>query len=364
MPAEKAESTIELIDVNKLRLDPENPRLPEGMDGTVSEKVVEYYIDNYVLDELVDSYIESGYFQQEPMVVRPSPSEDTYVVLEGNRRLAALIQLLRLPGHVAKSAPEDVSADVRKRLRKIPCLVVQGRGDIASYLGFRHIGGLKPWPPEAKARFVASEIESFVKAKGSGNPFAHVGRMIGTNAQAVRESYYSLRLLRYGRAEYGIDVAYVLNHRFGVWQRCMSSKGIAERLGISIPHEHGDFKKSIESVDSKWLKTLVEDLTTPDGKTAILEDSRDVTIYGYVINNKQAHKLLRQTRDLAAAELLVSGALLAPKIEAVTRRVDALILEAENLEEAQGEPAYEAARGLSKRANTLARVLTPSPEEA
>jgi hypothetical protein len=331
------------------------------MDGSISRKIITYYMDNYVLDELVDSYIESGYFEQEPMVVKADG--ETFTVLEGNRRLVALTQLLGLPGYIEGTAIELATPSVRLKLAQIPCLVVESREEIASYLGFRHIGGLKPWPPEAKARFVSDEIERYAKRNSGGNPFAHVSRMIGTNAQSVRQSYFALGLLKYARSDLGIDVGYVLNHRFGVWQRCLSSSGVMSRLGAVIPQDQVDFKSAIIAVDSAWLARLIEDLTPTDGKLATLEDSRDVTAYGYIINSKPAYQVLRETRDLRAAEELVTAAVLAPKIESLARRVDILNREAQELE-AYDELAHEAAKGLMNRARALAKTLAPDEPQA
>lgn len=351
---------IKQIPVEQLRLDPANPRLPEGMDGTVSTNVIQYYWDHYVLDELIDSYRENGYFEQEPMIVKPEGGK--YIVLEGNRRLAALIQLLRLPGYVAKIDTDEAGDDLQAQLAKIPCFVSDSREEVASYLGFKHIGGIKPWPPEAKARFISNEIRRLVHSNYDGNPFAHVGRMVGTNAQSIRLSFYALELLHHAKNDHGLDINYVANHRFGVWLRCMSSKGIAERLSIQIPSEFSDFDKNIKKVDRKWLRTLIGDLTPKEEQAAILSDSRDVTVYGYIIANDNAYKVLRETKDLKVAEQIVSGTALATKIDNVTKRVSALQAEAERLDEFD-QQALEAARALAGKAKTLVNALREEDDE-
>lgn len=359
MPGQ-AETRIKSIPVKSLRLDPANPRLPLGMDGSVSETVVKYYWDNYVLDELIDSYRASGYFEQEPMIVQPEGDE--YIVLEGNRRLAALIQLLRLPGFVPGLDVDEPSDELRSKLKKIPCLVADSREEVASHLGFRHIGGIRPWPPEAKARFVAGELRRFVDEGGEGNPFAQIARMIGTNAQSVRLSFYALELLLYARRDLGIDVTYVANYRFGVWLRCMSAKGIVERLGIEIPRDFEKFSAAIEAVDRRWLNVLIQDLTGKDDQPAVLADSRDVTVYGYVLADDRAYKILRETKDLRVAEQMVSGTALAVKIDAVARRVTALVVEAERLDEFD-DLALESARTLAAKAKTLVNALRSDEDD-
>jgi hypothetical protein len=358
--AKPPSTKIENLPVQDLRLDPHNPRLPEGMDGTVSEKVVEFYWNHYVLDELIDSFIENGYFEQDPMIVMPRKGE--YIVLEGNRRLAALIQLLRLPGHIDTATIDQPSQQVRKALAKIPCLVADSRDDVASFLGFKHIGGLKPWSPEAKARFVASEVDRAASDPAVTNPFAHVARMVGTNAQSVRQSYMALQLLRHARKALGIDTAHVVQHRFGVWLRALSAEGVRDKLRLEIPREHADFEGALESVDSKWLSSVVGDLSPSGDMPPILADSRDVTVYGYILNSKRAYSLLKESRDLRVAEQLVGNVALAARIDAVAKRVSALVLDAEQLD-GSDLAAYESAKTLSGRAKALANTLRPEAED-
>ena len=358
-------SSIEWIEPKRLRLDPQNPRLPEDMDGSVSEDVIRFYWDNYVLDELIDSFKENGYFEIEPMIVTPEDPEHLnstpMVVLEGNRRLAAIIQLLRLPGYVEEIEIDPPTLQLRAALRSIPCYVTDRRASVASHLGFKHIGGLKPWSPEAKARFVASEVRQYAKTNQSGNPFAHIARMVGTNAQSVRIAFFALELLRFARDTLGLSTGYVADYRFGVWLRAMSSKGIVERMCISLPKTFEELDVALKNVDSKWLKAVIADLSPSDGLLPILADSRDVTTYGYVLANDRAYDILKSTRDLRVAEQIVSGATLSNKIDRVTKRVAALVTESEQLEETDAE-ALASARVLAARAKALVNTLRADEE--
>ena len=54
-------------------------------------------MENWTLDELAVSFLESGFWPQEALIVvdEPTKTDKRYVVVEGNRRLAALILLHR-----------------------------------------------------------------------------------------------------------------------------------------------------------------------------------------------------------------------------------------------------------------------------
>jgi ParB-like chromosome segregation protein Spo0J len=85
------------VPVAGLLLDPLNPRLPEELQGADQGTLLRYLFDETVLDELIRSLSENGYFQHEPLIAYRDEDLDGWVVLEGNRRLAALKILLREP---------------------------------------------------------------------------------------------------------------------------------------------------------------------------------------------------------------------------------------------------------------------------
>jgi len=105
--------------------------------------------------ELVDSFTQNGFIPYEPLVVRKSDSK--YVVIEGNRRLAAVRHILANPSKY----PNAVA-----KLKKIPVLAFLEKPDAShreetrTYLGVRHLLGFREWPPESKAIFLDQHIKS------------------------------------------------------------------------------------------------------------------------------------------------------------------------------------------------------------
>ena len=91
------------VPVEQLRLDPGNPRLiGDGIDIT-DEAIVARLYRAAELNELLESISTNGYLDIEPLVVMedPDPQSERLIVLEGNRRLAAL-RLLREPDLVGR----------------------------------------------------------------------------------------------------------------------------------------------------------------------------------------------------------------------------------------------------------------------
>ena len=154
---------LQYATLDDLYLDAKNSRLGRHQANTnLSQDEVLDMMSEWVLDELAVSYLESGFWTHEPLLVveEQVDGEQRLVVVEGNRRLAALIYLRRaVDGHeVSKKWRLLVEGvDVPKELFvKIPYIHVGSRQDIESFLGFRHVTGIKQWHPEEKAQYIAN----------------------------------------------------------------------------------------------------------------------------------------------------------------------------------------------------------------
>src|SRR5207245_8423937 len=81
---------IEAKSVDDLLLDPKNPRLGrQKVQMNLSQDAVLKEMQNFTLDELAISILQSGFWPQEALIaVQEKPGKLT--VVEGNRRLAAL----------------------------------------------------------------------------------------------------------------------------------------------------------------------------------------------------------------------------------------------------------------------------------
>lgn len=210
------------LQIDSLDLDPQNPRLPEEVQGGSQSQILRYLYENDVLEELIDSYLANGYFDSEPLIVLPE-SAGRRTVVEGNRRLAALMIVHQLPPAIEADIELDVEPEPTQaqldRLWRVPGVEAANHEDVAAYLGFRHISGLKRWDPESKARWLWRQVENRVRSGSTTDPFYEVGRQVGSNAQGVRSSYIAYSILRYARDELKLDsslVQFVLRDRFGV----------------------------------------------------------------------------------------------------------------------------------------------------
>ncbi|MCE9611738.1 MAG: hypothetical protein K8R23_16180 [Chthoniobacter sp.] len=137
--------------VDDLHLDPKNPRLADTAHTGTQASILKVMGREFDLQPLIDSMYRNGYFYEEPLVAVREPlpelnNREVLLVIEGNRRLAALKTILHNP---------DVYTDeaARARLKKVPVIVRDERKETLPFVGFRHITGILAWDAAAKAQY-------------------------------------------------------------------------------------------------------------------------------------------------------------------------------------------------------------------
>lgn len=320
------------IPVAELELDPRNPRLPEELLGKSQSSILAWLEETSNLEELASSMIQNGFFDHEPLIVRKSSDGGRkYVVVEGNRRFATINIIRQLDA--AREAELEFDYEVAPTseevllLETVPCVVVETDDEVRKFLGFRHIGGVKTWSAEAKARYIEEEVARAV-ADGSENPFKEVGKRVGTNALGVRGPYIALRTLKVARDRHGLtdQATYVLRARFGVWNRLLNSAEVRRYIGLGDAMDIEAIETGLASLNVENLSFVLRDLVPePGARTALLQDSRDITKYGRVIANEAARSALEAFRDLNIAAEIADGSTLFQKLRTITKSVDALM---------------------------------------
>lgn len=364
----------ELIPVEVLDLDPQNPRLPEEVQGGTQAEILQYLWDNDVLDELIDSYLANGYFESEPLIALP-PERSRRVVVEGNRRLAALIILHQLPpaidAGIELSLDTPTSAEELRSLglSALPVVEADDTEDVASFLGFRHISGMKKWNAEAKARWLFQQVEGRAASQSDRGVFYDVGRQVGSNARGVRSSYIAYGLLRFARDEIGLDraiIQYVSQERFGVWLRLLGTANVSTYIGLSSRPtlNYDEVRAQINSADGAKLFEVLKDLTpSKDAGRPILADSRDVTDYSDVLAHEPARLAMREFGSLSLAVDIARQGELGPRLQQMTRTIELLTLDVKRY--FVGHEEVRAAEELSASTRALVGAVKAAiPEES
>ena len=146
--------------------------------------LISAYREIAALDELILSIATNGYLNLEPLIIH-GPDSGPFVVLEGNRRLAA-IKVLADPDLAREckvSVPTPVPKSVLDSFSDVLVFRVSDPKDAEAFIGFKHINGPQRWDAYAKARFVA---EWFRRGRSAGLTIDHIARQTGDTNDTVR----------------------------------------------------------------------------------------------------------------------------------------------------------------------------------
>jgi hypothetical protein len=157
-----APARSELLPVATLHFDRNNPRFPQKVAQGPIEDLMQRFVRDERLLEIIESIGNHGFFPGEPLLV--VPDGDDYRVVEGNRRLAALKLLAReLEPPTGRTSIEEAVEAAEYRPSNVPCLVFDDENEILRYLGFRHITGIKAWSALQKARYAERMYQKYKK---------------------------------------------------------------------------------------------------------------------------------------------------------------------------------------------------------
>src|ERR1035441_181902 len=154
-----------------LLFDTQNPRLPKPNSGqreVLRTIAADQKHGSRKIQALAQDILEHGLNPTEmPIVMRQGDDTDRYVVLEGNRRLAAL-RVMENPDSVVDAIPQGVLSAVRRVSKKyqdlpidsIQCVIVKSRDEARHWIELRHTGqnqgaGIVEWASDDASRFKA-----------------------------------------------------------------------------------------------------------------------------------------------------------------------------------------------------------------
>jgi hypothetical protein len=303
--------TIKRADVDELFLDPKNPRLGRRLtsEHLSQNDILDWMNAEGVLEELAVSFLESGFWTQEAVVVIEEKlgKKIELITVEGNRRLAALKMLWRAyQGEgVSKKWESIVEGATKKqmdRLRKIPYVLADSREEVQAYLGFRHVSGIKEWNPAEKAEFIAHLVDD------EKLDYNQVMRRIGSKTPTVRQNYISYRiLLQMEDQDDRISIDRV-EDRFSVLYLSLRTEGVRRYLDIDILASPAKAKRPVPSAKLKQLAHFACWLFGTEDKEPVVKDSRQTDNFGIILESPEAVKYLeRNERPVFETAFRIAG---------------------------------------------------------
>jgi hypothetical protein len=355
--------TSEHLSPKDLLLDPQNPRLPPSERGKTQERIIELMIERFSISEIAESICSAGFQPIDPFLGFREKAKP--YILEGNRRLATmkllLIPELTPPRH-ARTWDEyrtRLSEESRKAMQLITVLMYRSRlqADVLAYIGYRHVNGVMSWDAEEKAAYIAQLVEN----PEVGWSYKEIAQKLGSKPAYIEKLYVAHRLVEQAREDH-VPGAPEMRANFGVLTRGLQSPGVVKFLGVTFP---GDPEKSRRPATTppRDLQDFVRWTFGTEDEKPILEDSRDLTRWGQILESQDAVRYLRGTKD--------------PRFERAYGKsggikeglVDSLLAAADRLEEAvplvrQHRADEQVQRAVERCADYMAQVLAHFPDIA
>lgn len=282
----------DFADPKDLHLDLQNPRIPDESFGS-EDDVLEYLLDHADVDELVQSILSSGWLDYEPLIVL----EQGKVVLEGNRRLAALriIADADLRARLKIDLPSDPGPEAKPDAVRVRW--VKSRRDARDFIGFKHINGPFKWDALAKAKYAAEWVRE-------GGDINQISRRLGDNHNTVSRLVNGWSVLQQSVAEgFNREATTKKSFPFSHLYTALARPSVRRYLGLP--------EDDISSVlpDRPVPKTNIDELRRlmswlygqKNEPSVIASQNPDLNRLVDVLGNRTAMAMLEASRDLNVA---------------------------------------------------------------
>lgn len=307
------------IQVEKLDFDPDNPRFPPDIAAGPTANLIERFVRDERLLELVESIGNQGFFGGEPLLVVKDGAR--YTVLEGNRRLAAL---KLLSGEIAppsgRISIEDAIEKADFKPSQAACLLFDDRSEILRYLGFRHITGIKAWSALQKARYIKRLRNAHYSHLSYEDSLRALARETGSRGAYIGQVLAALAL--YEKAEesnfFGLSMG-AEDVDFSILSTSLSYSNIVDFLGLQSRMDADQKKIKKKNLERMFFWNFVKD----DSRRSIVKDSRNLKKLAAIVASRDAVKELNASGRIDQAFSMSKGPAVA-LLEALTQAANRL----------------------------------------
>lgn len=295
-----------------LRYDVTSPRIVERLGPKASQAQIESMLLHGDLHarELIPSFLESGYIPYEPLIVKPSGNK--YVVVEGNRRLAALRSMQK------SDDEEEQAAFTQHGLETAPCLVFEGdERQLLAYLGLRHLSKTKDWSSSAKGGFVERILHA-------GHDLAEAARLTNTSTPALRLILLTRRLFERAADQRLVAPANEAEGETYFWRLGDAIRRSKTKAYLGLM-ENPDPLEPPEFDESKFENLIGWIYGNPKtGQLPVLTSIRDTKMLDTCLGNPRATRQLENGATLSEAleELEAAGATVLNHLERGKKSVE------------------------------------------
>lgn len=290
---ERMDLTLDYVAPDELSFDPNNPRLPHSQTPSESDAIASL-VEQADIDELIQSIAHSGWLDYEPLIVRRRDK----VVLEGNRRLAAL-RILGDPAlqrHFGVRLPDTLHENATPATVRVA--YVEDRRDARDFIGFKHVNGPHKWDSLAKARFAWEWLQ-----EDPDLTLEHVAQRLGDGHNTVARLVNGFVVLEQAK-ELGFDEdqrsssRFAFSHLYTILARPNTRSWLGLDTSINEP-------LGARPIDEAHEPALLQLMTwlygQGDHASVIKSQNPNLNQLTEVLGNRTATQILAAEYDLRAA---------------------------------------------------------------
>jgi ParB-like chromosome segregation protein Spo0J len=279
-----------------LHLDTKNPRLGREYSDRAPRELIQYLFDHDKAFDVAESIASRGYFPNEPLLA--VKEDGRYVIVEGNRRLAAL-KALREPGLLEGTYERKIERLVRNMgstslIDTVPVTIAPSRKDTDRQIAGRHIGTpVLAWRSENRASFILDKL-----AEGYDNDelrdvlgFSLSDIQQARQTRAVADMARSLDLPEEVKAKLEGPTAKV----FTTLERVFDSSVGREYLHVNTDAEHGLKGTTSKKEFVRGFSKLVTDVALGKQSSRTLNTNDNIRTYFEGWNDEEKPKKKRSS---------------------------------------------------------------------
>ena len=267
-------------------------RFSDRKDKPSEQEETDHLIDDttdefFSVQDLKDSMRQIGFVKIQNVIVRPLQSSKKYVVIEGNRRIAAIKAVIKEHNAALPGAPNRIEDEtILGSLESIEVMVLQVKGLsnaevenlISMTLGMRHYGGNLKWELLPRAKNIYDEYVKQIKGA-----FAYVPAKGKAIADVLAISQPEVRKLLRGFVCYRqlSEIYSKVNPRhFSLILACIENRNLSSYGFIEI--DDSTFELRPESV-VKINELLEFDERDSDDYPKTVQDTKELSKFARLI---------------------------------------------------------------------------------
>lgn len=296
---------LEKIKLNMLFLDPNNYRLrskknfkeieSDMTNPTIQSRTLRWITgeNNIEVNDLIRSFMENGFLKVDAILVKKL-DDKSYLVIEGNRRIAALkvleseyikgISLGNLANSIFKEGIEvDVVADISNDSHYLVLM------------GLKHVSGNKKWDLYNQASLINKLLEQYESRE--------LADMLAISTQRVNQlnkAFLYMQSYIYFYNEYIAIDSFSPFDNFQIFIELLSKMNIITWLGVDVTQN----KIPINENSSNFFKWISPEYEVDEDSGVVLDDQKPLDP---IIDN---HKILRDLNkvieDTEIIEIMVA----------------------------------------------------------